>query len=185
MIGRWRRCGSCTIRRRPVAPIHGRARAAHGLRQPDAARDGRRRGSRGPHPRRAMDRSAGHPGAFIVNIGDCLMRWTNDVYVSTPHRVVNRSPRSAIRSPFSTTRIRTRWSRRFRAAYEKGNSPVIRRFSGCRLSEDALWTQASRRRPSGLASNLLPAVGAPALPTRRGRVRAQGGLALYTILDSE
>jgi len=29
-------------------------------------------------------------GAFIVNIGDCLMRWTNDVYVSTPHRVVSR-----------------------------------------------------------------------------------------------
>jgi isopenicillin N synthase-like dioxygenase len=33
------------------------------------------------------------PGAFICNIGDCLMRWTNDVYVSTPHRVVNRSGR--------------------------------------------------------------------------------------------
>jgi isopenicillin N synthase-like dioxygenase len=27
------------------------------------------------------------PGALICNIGDCLMRWTNDVYVSTPHRV--------------------------------------------------------------------------------------------------
>ncbi len=27
-------------------------------------------------------------GALICNIGDCLMRWTGDVYVSTPHRVV-------------------------------------------------------------------------------------------------
>jgi len=26
-------------------------------------------------------------GAFICNIGDCLMRWANDVYASTPHRV--------------------------------------------------------------------------------------------------
>lgn len=32
-------------------------------------------------------------GAFICNIGDCLMRWSNDVYVSTPHRVVNSSGR--------------------------------------------------------------------------------------------
>lgn len=30
-------------------------------------------------------------GAFVCNIGDCLMRWTNDIYVSTPHRVVNSS----------------------------------------------------------------------------------------------
>ncbi len=27
-------------------------------------------------------------GAFIVNIGDLLMRWTNDIYVSNPHRVL-------------------------------------------------------------------------------------------------
>ena len=27
------------------------------------------------------------PGALICNIGDCLMRWSNDIYVSTPHRV--------------------------------------------------------------------------------------------------
>ena len=27
-------------------------------------------------------------GAYVVNIGDCLMRWTNDIYVSTPHRVL-------------------------------------------------------------------------------------------------
>ncbi len=29
------------------------------------------------------------PGAFICNIGDMLMRWSNDVYKSTPHRVLN------------------------------------------------------------------------------------------------
>jgi len=28
------------------------------------------------------------PGAYVCNIGDCLMRWTNDTYVSTPHKVV-------------------------------------------------------------------------------------------------
>ena len=28
------------------------------------------------------------PDAFLCNIGDCLMRWTNDVYTSTPHRVL-------------------------------------------------------------------------------------------------
>jgi isopenicillin N synthase-like dioxygenase len=27
--------------------------------------------------------------AFVCNIGDCLMRWSNDVYVSTPHKVVS------------------------------------------------------------------------------------------------
>ena len=34
-----------------------------------------------------LDAPALH-GAFICNIGDCLMRWTNDIYVSTPHRVL-------------------------------------------------------------------------------------------------
>ena len=27
------------------------------------------------------------PGALVCNIGDCLMRWTNGIYASTPHRV--------------------------------------------------------------------------------------------------
>lgn len=33
------------------------------------------------------------PGTLVCNIGDALMRWTNDVYVSNAHRVVNRSGR--------------------------------------------------------------------------------------------
>jgi isopenicillin N synthase-like dioxygenase len=32
------------------------------------------------------------PGAFIVNIGDLMARWTNDSWVSTLHRVVNPPP---------------------------------------------------------------------------------------------
>jgi isopenicillin N synthase-like dioxygenase len=40
------------------------------------------------------------PDAFIVNIGDCLMRWTNDIYVSTPHRVTHRAPRERLSLAF-------------------------------------------------------------------------------------
>ena len=29
------------------------------------------------------------PGTFVVNLGDSMMRWTNDTWVSTMHRVVN------------------------------------------------------------------------------------------------
>jgi isopenicillin N synthase-like dioxygenase len=39
-------------------------------------------------------------GSYVVNIGDCLMRWTNDVYVSTPHRVVHRAPRERLSVAF-------------------------------------------------------------------------------------
>ena len=28
------------------------------------------------------------PGAIIVNVADCLQRWTNDIYKSTPHRIL-------------------------------------------------------------------------------------------------
>ncbi len=35
-----------------------------------------------------------HPGAFIINVGDLLSRWTNDRWRSTLHRVVN-PPRDA------------------------------------------------------------------------------------------
>lgn len=32
---------------------------------------------------------AGVPDGFICNIGDCLMRWSNGLFASTPHRVIS------------------------------------------------------------------------------------------------
>jgi len=36
---------------------------------------------------------------FVINIGDMLERWSNDLFVSTPHRVVNASGRERYSIP--------------------------------------------------------------------------------------
>lgn len=38
-------------------------------------------------------------GTFVINIGDMLERWSNDLFVSTPHRVLNASGRERYSIP--------------------------------------------------------------------------------------
>lgn len=40
------------------------------------------------------------PGSFVVNIADCFMRQTNDFFVSTVHRVINRTGKERYSVPF-------------------------------------------------------------------------------------
>jgi isopenicillin N synthase-like dioxygenase len=40
------------------------------------------------------------PGTFVVNIGDLMATWTNDLYTSNLHRALNVAPKARISIPF-------------------------------------------------------------------------------------
>ena len=74
------------------------------------------------------------PGTFVVNIGDMMMRWTNGLFASTPHRVINTARRARYSMPFF-----------FGANYDT----VVRSLPGCTGPENpprypptncGLWT---------------------------------------------
>lgn len=61
------------------------------------------------------------PGALIVNLGDQMARWTNDVFAATPHRVINLSGSERYSMPFF---------------YEPNYDALIRCLDTCRSADD-------------------------------------------------
>lgn len=39
-------------------------------------------------------------GAYVVNLGNAFMRWSNDKYISNLHRVINKSGKQRFSIPF-------------------------------------------------------------------------------------
>lgn len=83
------------------------------------------------------------PGSFVCNIGECLMRASNDIYVATPHRVVSTTP-----------------GQRHSIAFFFDPSPdaVIAPLPGC-VADDTLAHYPPVRFSDYLASRLDPTYG--------------------------
>ncbi len=116
------------------------------------------------------------PGTFVLNVADMLARWTNNRYVSTPHRVINRSGGDRYSLPYF---------------FDAGMDEIIECLpacTGCRQPA-ALSAGALRRLPDGAAGPELqlpqphpderadmkrPDVNSAAMVEARGIVEAHG-----------
>jgi len=89
-------------------------------------------------------------GTFVVNIGDTLQMWTNDLYVSTLHRVVNSSSKARISQPLFTYPHGKTLIECLPTCHSAGNPPKYEPIV-CEAYNQALVDQAARTGRPGLS----------------------------------
>ena len=89
-------------------------------------------------------------GAFVVNIGDTLQMWTNDLYISTLHRVVNSSSKARISQPLFTYPHGKTLIECLSTCHGPGNPPKYEPIV-CEVYNQALVDQAARTGRPGLS----------------------------------
>jgi isopenicillin N synthase-like dioxygenase len=90
------------------------------------------------------------PGTFVVNLGDTLQMWTNDLYVSTLHRVVNTSNKARISQPLFTYPHGKTLIECLPTCHGPGNPPKYEPVI-CEVYNQALVDQAARTGRPGLS----------------------------------
>lgn len=89
-------------------------------------------------------------GSFVVNIGDTLQMWTNDLYISTLHRVVNSSSKARISQPLFTYPHGKTLIECLSTCHGPGNPPKYEPIV-CEVYNQALVDQAARTGRPGLS----------------------------------
>ncbi len=123
-----------------------------------------------------MDRRPPVKGAYVINIGNVMMRWTNGRFVSTPHRVVNRALKPRYSIPFFANSDFDADDRADRRDHEAGRDGGVR-AAGQRPLRSTSTTRAwpiSARRPAERSGRRWTSASADAVALITGPAKGMG-----------
>ena len=101
--------------------------------------------------------------AYVVNGGQMLQRWTNDLFLATPHRAINRTRRRALRHPL-LLRQQHRLAGRRRADHRRARQAaeishdLLQRLHGLVSEAELRRAQHSSRRRMSAPAETIPVI---------------------------